>query len=696
MNLPTAASGRGGSENQVMLAAERGGDYEMPMKVLSPAIAMVAAGAITGGLARADSADGGWAGRVAGWTSGEFRNNRARLDEIDRELAGLPELLARPLAGRYGFRSTTMTEPDEPQWVQIDLTTTRRIDRIVAVPVHIPPLGRQGEGYGFSPRFRIEVAGNPEMQDAVTVVDHTAGDFPNPGRYPADFRIDPVEGRYVRFTSTKHFPIDEGYMWALEELVVLSGNLSVASLQPVSASDSLNIFPNWALSRVQDGLSALGLPVSMDPSPSPGYQSALSDDPHAEKWLHVDLGSEHAIDEIRLIPPQVSDYQTLGERAFPRTWTLELAEDAGFERIVWQLNQGPTNLTGYPGDCALIIPSHGHRGRHLRFTARQLWGDINRYGFGLAEIQAYSGDRNVALGRPVTASDPGAFEGGGPPEVVTDGFSHLHRLIEIPEHLDLIARRHTLEQERGKLVERIDGHLRVTGLVLGYSGVVIGTAGVLGFLWMLVRQRHLRRQSIAALREQIARDLHDDIGSNLGGIVLLSEIGGKHSADVKSRQDFHTIREAAESASESMGDILWLIQRGGSGLRELVTRMRQSARMILGDREMVIDVAPADFKDRTLSLLFRRHVFFAFKETLNNVRKHANAGHVAIAIRVDGSHLTFTVRDDGVGFDPQADAPAPGGLTNLRLRADRLKGDCHIESIPGQGSVVTFSAALKS
>jgi signal transduction histidine kinase len=219
---------------------------------------------------------------------------------------------------------------------------------------------------------------------------------------------------------------------------------------------------------------------------------------------------------------------------------------------------------------------------------------------------------------------------------------------------------------------------------------------VLGWGWMMVRQRTIRRQSVALLRDQIARDLHDDIGSNLGGIVLLSEIASKHSADPQSRADFQTIKEAADEAAASMRDIVWLIQRGHFGLRDLVPKMRQSARMILSNKEVSVDVEPPDFKDRRLSLLFRRHVFFAFKEALNNIRKHADAGKIEVRIRMDSSHLTFIVRDDGVGFDLQVAALPGHGLSNLKRRASRLKGTCRIESQPGRGAVVTFSAPLKS
>jgi signal transduction histidine kinase len=629
--------------------------------------------------------------------SPEFRRIKERLAGLEQELQGLPALASVPFASRYGFRSETLSEPEQAQWLQIDLMQRRMIDRLVAVPAHIPALGEQGAGYGFPRRFRIEVADNADMENATVVVDRTAADFANPGRYPQDFRIEPTAGRYVRFTSTRHCAIDDGFAWALEELIVLSGNQSVAIWRPVTSSSSLELFPNWSQSRVQDGQSALGLPVTNQPSPNRGYISAITHDPQEEKWLSVDLGDEHPIDEVRLVPVQADNFQTIGDGPFPRGWKVELATDPEFEHITWSFEMQKTNLAGYPGSCAILIPVSGKRGRHLRLVTLELWGRTAwQCGYGLAEIQAYAGNENVARGKPVLASDADKLLPGSDPAFATDGFSSRHRLLELPEYLDLIGRRGKLERERNRLLARIEAKIRTTGWVMGYGGGGLALLAVIGSGWVLLRQRTSRRQAMALLRDQIARDLHDDIGSNLGGIVLLSEIGSKQCPDPQSQADFQAIKQAADEASASMHDIVWLIHRGHHGLRDLVTKMRQSARMILGDREVSLDVEPPDFRDRDLSLFFRRHVFFAFKEALNNIRKHAGTCKTEVCIQLDASHLTFIIRDDGIGFDPKTPSLPGHGLSNLKRRAARLKGTCRIESQPGRGSVVTFSAPIKS
>ena len=107
-------------------------------------------------------------------------------------------------------------------------------------------------------------------------------------------------------------------------------------------------------------------------------------------------------------------------------------------------------------------------------------------------------------------------------------------------------------------------------------------------------------------------------------------------------------------------------------------------------------VEPSDFSDRELSLFSRRHLFLAFKEGLNNVRRHAEATAVEVSITIEGGDLSFEIRDDGKGFDPQG-LSAPGhGLANLQRRAERLAGSCLIESSLGHGTRVFFKASLNS
>lgn len=627
--------------------------------------------------------------------SPELRRIEARLGEVAKELETLPVLRERPFASRFGFRSGNLVRENEEHWVRIDLGQVEEITRIVAVPVNVPAIGERGAGYGFPKRFRIEVADNAEMEGAVTVVDMTGEDFPNPGRYPVNFPMVRVKGRYVKFTSTRHFPVEEGFIWALEELFVLSGNRMPSVSHDPDSSSSLEVYPNWALVRLNDGHSALGMAMVEVKSPRPGYLSGLADHPNEKKHLTVDLGREYAIDEVRLLPVKPENFEHDGSKSFPRGFRVMLAKDAGFQDVTWGYTFEKTNLVGFPGECTVVYSADGKRGRYLRLETTELWGEPNGYGYSLAEIQAYSGDENVALGKVASTSDESDIYGWSASAVV-DGYGSESRLVEMPEYLDLIARRGFLEKERDGLMAKRADKLRMFDLAFAYGGGAVVVAAGFAWVWMILRQRNIREKAVGQLRDQIARDLHDDIGSNLGGIVLISEIGNAQSSDPLAREDFRVIKEAADEAAASMRDIVWLTGRNSSGLREFISKMRQSVQLILGDRVAEVTVVPEVVRDRVLSLLFRRHVLYSFKEALNNVRKHSDAKRIEVEIRVDAKHLTFWIRDEGVGFDPRAAEFNGHGLANLRRRAERLGGSVRIESTVGEGSFVTFSAPLKS
>jgi signal transduction histidine kinase len=656
--------------------------------------------------ARADESDrAGAMERIARIFSREVREARPRLDALTEELEKLPALHRGSLGSRYGYHSGTISDQDDAQWVQFDLGRRCAIDTIVAMPAHIATIETAGDGYGFPLRFVVEVADDPAMTNAVLAVDRSMADVENPGRYPLVLPTGTVAGRYVRFTSTRHVPSNEGFFWALEELMVLSGNRNVAVGCEVLASSQLELFPNWALERINDGLSALGMPVTAESSPTNGYLSVSSEQATAEKWLMVDLGRECAIDEIRLLPAgsekdvTPKGFPRMAGRAFPKSLVVEIADAPGFEDILWRREIAMEPL-GYPWSSPVTMPCGGCSGRFIRVATRELWErGKDLHNFALAELQAYSGNENVALGKPVTTKDAADRPDSTrwKPEFAVDGFTSRHPLVEVPEHLELIGRRAALEREQTTLRAQRDRKVRQTATILSAGGGGLGAVALFGWAWMLVRRKAVRSRDVARLREQIARDLHDDIGSNLGGIVLLSEMGSRHRGiDDEARGDFAAIKKAAEETAESMQDIVWLIQPGSLGLRELVVKLRKSVEMIIGTLAVRVVVDPPDFRNRDLSLVFRRHFFFAFKETLNNVRKHAAATRVEVAIEITLSDLAFTVRDNGKGFDSEADSGCGHGLNNLRRRAERLKGIYRLESEPGRGTSVSFKAPLNS
>jgi signal transduction histidine kinase len=619
-----------------------------------------------------------------------------RIKEIDGELTKLPVPKDQTWGGRFGYHSGSLVGEEEPSWVQLDSGGDAAVDGIVLVPVDLSYLGKQGEGHGFPKRFKVEVADNPEMEGAVTVVDCSDADMPNPGKYPRSWKFAPVRGRYVRLTSLKHPSDESGFFWALEEMMVMSEGEELGEGSEKSASTWLDLGPQWALVRLGDGQSALGMPVDVNvPSPSKGYLSSDTKDANQTKWVSVDLRESHVINRVKLLPLESDEYEVVGGRGFPRAFFIELSNDPEFKQVVWRDGRGPYAL-GYPSGCAVTLRVPEVKARYVRLTATGMWLRDGLYRFGLAELQVDSEGENVALGKPVSAYDRAdKSDGSGwAPEHLVDGYSSKFRLIEWPEYLEAMEKRRLLLGERADLQDRC-AEMRTLGRrLIVSSGVVVLFVLMGGWLWTVLRGSMLRRREISLMREQIARDLHDDIGSNLGGIMLLSEAAALHTHDEQSREDFGLIRSAAEESSTSMRDIVWLIRGGQTSLRELLAKMRESALRILGDGNVSLRIEPAEHQERELSLLFRRHVLLAFKETLHNIRKHAEATEVGVSIHLHARTFEFTVRDNGKGFNPDLTGQLGHGLANLKRRAERLGGSVLIESHPGKGSTVTFHAPL--
>lgn len=635
--------------------------------------------------------------RVARFFSPKIRAADRRLEEIESRLETLPDLYRGPRGSRYGFHSERIPEQTTPHYVQVDMGQSWPVDSVILVPVELPIRGPEGEGYGFPKRFKIEGSTNADFSDPFVLVDHTDEDFENPGRYPLLFPVEGTHVRVLRITSTKHVPSEDGgYIWALEEFIALSGNANVAAGRP-HASSSEELFPNWSRLRVTDGFSRLGYPQAQTESPSNGFLSAPSKVGSEKKWIIIDFETPVTLDEIRLIPAESNDPEVVGGRGFPSHLVLELSDDPTFSTYLWRASSSRHPL-GYPWHSAFVRTCPDDvAARYLRIQTHELFARGDQHSFALAEIQAYADGENIALGKPVKVSDrtsrPDASRWA--PEFLVDGYSSTHGLTELPEHIAHLVERGTLERERKSLQSNRRDHVETVtaGVTTGFG--TIGGIALIGWLWSLLRQRGLRRRDAVILREQIARDLHDDIGSNLGGIVLLSEVGSMHArADPEVQNDFLEIKEAAEQTADSMRDIVWLIHVGKGTLRDLVLKMRESVERITGDIATTIQTNPSDFRNRNLDLILRRHAFFAFKETLNNIRKHAQATSISVAIEITPNRLTFIISDNGVGFDSAGHKATGHGLENLRRRANRLHGRCTIDSKPGHGTTVTFSAPL--
>ncbi len=192
-----------------------------------------------------------------------------------------------------------------------------------------------------------------------------------------------------------------------------------------------------------------------------------------------------------------------------------------------------------------------------------------------------------------------------------------------------------------------------------------------------------RLLEIERTRTRIATDLHDDIGSDLSKISLLSEVVKMQmiNGNEDSNRLLTTIAETSRKSVDSMRDIVWAINPNRDSLNDLVKKMRQFAEENLVEKNIKL-IFNAPSQKLKLSMDTRRELYLIFKEAVNNAAKYSNCSQVEINFAINGKEISLNIKDNGIGFDTSKDFDG-NGLNNMKRRCKTLKGSFEIDSSNG-------------
>ena len=210
-----------------------------------------------------------------------------------------------------------------------------------------------------------------------------------------------------------------------------------------------------------------------------------------------------------------------------------------------------------------------------------------------------------------------------------------------------------------------------------------------GLLYALYRVRLAQVLAVERLRLGIARDLHDDVGSTLSSISILSQLAEQQQhPDQPASPLLSQIGSNARQTLAAMDDIVWAINPHHDLPQDLTARLRHHAAELLEAQGLALAFdAGAPPTGLRLAMQTRREVFLIFKELLNNTLKYAQARTVRVSLAFGPHQLRLTVADDGRGFDPAAPAQGGGhGLPNTQARAALLGGKLALDTAPGRGT----------
>jgi len=198
------------------------------------------------------------------------------------------------------------------------------------------------------------------------------------------------------------------------------------------------------------------------------------------------------------------------------------------------------------------------------------------------------------------------------------------------------------------------------------------------------------------VRKRIATDLHDDVGSSLTRISLLSEVVRQKvgHGDASLETPLSSIAGLSRELVDSMSDIVWAINPSRDHLSDLSQRMRHFVSDLCTARH--IDVrfrTPSADRDIGVGANVRREVFLLFKEAVNNMVRHSGCSEADIDFSAEPHQLLLRVSDNGRGFDPGG-VNARHGVRSMHERTEALGGRLDVLSQPGHGTTLVFTVPL--
>lgn len=202
-------------------------------------------------------------------------------------------------------------------------------------------------------------------------------------------------------------------------------------------------------------------------------------------------------------------------------------------------------------------------------------------------------------------------------------------------------------------------------------------------------ERILKLITEEKLRQNIARDLHDEVGSTITSINILSKLVMKENS-IRQQEYLQKINDQSGRIMESMSDIIWAINPNLDTIEQTLFRMKEFAIELVESAGMVCRFEThLTGNIRNIQSEERKYIFLIYKEAIHNAVKYSRAEEIHISITHSDRLFSFSIKDNGVGFDVET-AKYGNGIKNMRERANTIKAQLEVTSGSQTGTLIHF------
>lgn len=505
--------------------------------------------------------------------SREWKSLQQEIHATDAHLKRLPGIPADDLGTSRAFLrvfSPQQTDPDRRVDFVIRLLwqDPQTVDLIALVPARKSHRTGIDFNYGFPEDFEVSLILPDKSPEQVAT-------FEGMSRHPAlnghpvvAKPARPLEaiGLEVRVTRTRppYAGAPDMAFVALSEILCFAGKHNLAADARVEIeSPGIDPTPSyWTPGLLTDGATPLGFPERPLPAGEPefiGWISAARKTAAAPLTITLDLGETREIDGLRLFPalrPSIADFHGFG---LPKRFLLSASDSPdGTRRILLDRRGIVTPEIGH-NPIEFLFPSAEARFVHLESTL--LWKPHALYPafLGFSEIEILARDEVVSLNAKVTVPEarqtvPAHASQSWSPQSLVDGLGPSGELIPVRTWIEELDLRLALETHRHEALER-SASLETSWRRGGITAITAAGLSILGIAAFLpFHYRWREHKQIRQIRERIAGDLHDDVGSNLGSIQMLSAIARERPDN---RDELDTIHRARRRLAVALPRMPW-------------------------------------------------------------------------------------------------------------------------------------------
>ncbi len=208
------------------------------------------------------------------------------------------------------------------------------------------------------------------------------------------------------------------------------------------------------------------------------------------------------------------------------------------------------------------------------------------------------------------------------------------------------------------------------------------------------REQTERIRAVQEERARIARDLHDDLGSDLTEISMMATAGpGLRLDSGAATERLREIADKSRSMISALDGVVWVVSSKNDTLSSLIEYLASNAEEFLNQAQIACRIElPREYDERIIEAEIRHNVMLAVREAVNNAVRHGRPKAVRLRMALSESRLEILIQDDGCGFSHEQFKG--NGVANLRERMEKLGGSCRIESSRDQGTSVWLELPL--